>query len=125
MNYKTIIEEGIPLIKEWINEQSEEVKETENYKELKRVLREIIDEKDYSKDAYLDIQFVLKPFELLPLKIKRLFDTSTLDNYTSFIASRYFENIEDFINLELSTSKFQGNMTKFFYNPIPLTYKTR
>ena len=42
-----------------------------------------------------------------------------------FIASRHFETIDDFINLELSTSKYQGNMTKFHYNPISLTPITR
>ena len=41
-----------------------------------------------------------------------MFNISTLDNYCTFIASRHFENIDDFINLEMSTSKFNGNMTK-------------
>ena len=36
INYKHKIQEGIPLIKEWISNQSEELNQTENYKELKR-----------------------------------------------------------------------------------------
>ena len=48
-----------------------------------------------------------------------------LDLYTIFIASRHFTTIEDFINLEMSCSRYFGNMTKFHYNPIPLTPITR
>ena len=48
-----------------------------------------------------------------------------LDLYAIFIASRHFKTIDDFINLEMCSSKFQGNMTKFFYNPIALTPITR
>ena len=48
-----------------------------------------------------------------------------LDLYTIFIASRHFNTIEDYINLELCSSRFHGNMTKFFYNPIPLNTTTR
>ena len=43
-----------------------------------------------------------------------------LDLYAIFIASRWFDSIEDYINLEFVCSKYFGNMTKFFYNPIPL-----
>ena len=48
-----------------------------------------------------------------------------LDLYTAFIASRWFCTIDDFINLELCSSRFLGNMEKFHYNPIPLTKRTR
>ena len=48
-----------------------------------------------------------------------------LDLYTIFIASRHFTSIDDFINLELCCSRCYGNMTKFHYNPIPLTSTTR
>ena len=44
-----------------------------------------------------------------------------MDHYTIFIASRYFESLDDFINLELGVKRFYGNMTKFFYNPISLS----
>ena len=43
------------------------------------------------------------------------------DNYCIMIASKYFESIDDFINLELGCSRFLGNMTKFYFNPISLT----
>ena len=130
MNYQEIIPQGIQLIQEWIDyqEQSnqEEIKDSEDFRELRRVIQEIQHDQDYSKNSFLDIQFLLRPFEeQISLKIKRLFDLSRMDHYTMFIASRWFETIEDFINLEMCTRRFQGNMTKFFYNPIALTLNTR
>ena len=47
-----------------------------------------------------------------------------LDNYCIFIASRYFNSIEDFINLEKSGRRFRGNLEKFHYNPIAVDEKT-
>ena len=41
-------------------------------------------------------------------------------NYHLMIASKYFETIDDFINLELATPKARGNMEKFHFNPIAL-----
>ncbi|ELP94497.1 Ephrin type-A receptor 4A, putative, partial [Entamoeba invadens IP1] len=35
-----------------------------------------------------------------------------------------FSDIQDFVNLELVSKKYQDNMEKFNYNPIPLTKKT-
>ena len=119
------IQEGIPLIKEWIETKREEFKNNNDFSELQRVVTEIQNDQDFSKDAYEDIRYLLRPFEYIPLKIKRIFNIGTLDNYTMFIASRHFETIDDFINLELCTSRFNGNMTKFHYNPIPLTNTTR
>ena len=40
--------------------------------------------------------------------------------YQLMIASKYFETIDDFINLELATPKARGNMEKFHFNPIAL-----
>ena len=122
---KQRIQEGIPLIKKWIKLKRNEFEKNENFNELKRIINEIQKDQDYSKDAYEDIRHLLRSFEYLPLKIKRIFNIGTVDNYTIFITSRHFETIEDFINLELCTSKFYGNMTKFFYNPISLTKSTR
>ena len=126
MNYTEILQTGLPLINEWLNKQPEYITEKEEFKELQRVIKEIEEEQDFSKQSYLDIQFILKPFqEILPLKLKRIFNVSTMDQYTMFISSRYFETIDDHINLILSTSKYNQNLTKFFYNPISLTLKTR
>ena len=113
--------EGILLIKEWIKLKSQELEENENFIELIRVLNEIIKEKDLSENAYEDIRYLLRPFEYIPLSIKRIFNIGMMDLYTIFIASRHFNSINDFINLELCTRRFNGNMTKFHYNPISLS----
>ena len=42
-------------------------------------------------------------------------------NYCIFIAGRWFNSIDDYINLELGVKRFQLNLTKYYYNPIPLT----
>ena len=45
--------------------------------------------------------------------------------YQLMIASKFFEDINDFKNLEYATKKARGNMEKFHFNPIPLTKETR
>ena len=47
-----------------------------------------------------------------------------LDNYCIFIASRYFESLQDHINLVKVCKRLRGNMEKFHYNPITLDAKT-
>ncbi|ELP94603.1 hypothetical protein EIN_497730 [Entamoeba invadens IP1] len=49
---------------------------------------------------------------------------SGLSGYHIMIVSKYFETINDLINLELVCKKFDGNMEKFHFNPIPLNSKT-
>ena len=55
--------------------------------------------------------------------LKQIGNYGRMDNYTTFIGSRHFETLEDHNNLELSNSRFFGNMEKYFYNPVPLTIK--
>ena len=87
MEVKDCIKEGIPIIKEWIESKREEFEENDEFKELIRVVNEIEEDQDYSQMAYDDIRYLLRPFEYLPLKIKRLFNIATMDHYTMFIAS--------------------------------------
>ncbi|ELP83905.1 hypothetical protein EIN_440890 [Entamoeba invadens IP1] len=49
---------------------------------------------------------------------------SKLDSYNGMVVSKYFKDIEDFIRLEFVCKKYNGNMKKFHFNPIPLTCKT-
>ena len=121
---KIKIESCINKIKEWIMKQTEEMKGKEEMKEIERVIKEIEYEKDYSKESYEDIRYVLRPFEEIhPLEIKRLLNISMMDQYTMFITTRYFDTIEDHINLVLTTKRYELNITKFHYNPV--TSKTR
>ncbi|EDR26627.1 hypothetical protein EDI_295610 [Entamoeba dispar SAW760] len=41
------------------------------------------------------------------------------------ITSMYFDDIKDFINLEIGIKRFQGNMERFHFNPIPLNEHSR
>ncbi|EDR26487.1 hypothetical protein, conserved [Entamoeba dispar SAW760] len=41
------------------------------------------------------------------------------------IVSMYFNDINDFINLELGVKRFRGNMERFHFNPIPLNEYSR
>ncbi|GAT98975.1 leucine rich repeat protein bspa family [Entamoeba histolytica] len=41
------------------------------------------------------------------------------------IVSKYFEDINDFINLEMGIKRFEGNMERFHFNPIPLNQYSR
>ena len=48
-----------------------------------------------------------------------------LDSYSLMVVSKYFETIEDFINMELGIPKTKGNMEKFHFNPIALDQWSR
>ncbi|EDR26018.1 hypothetical protein EDI_331560 [Entamoeba dispar SAW760] len=41
------------------------------------------------------------------------------------ITSMYFDDIKDFINLEIGIKRFQGNIERFHFNPIPLNEYSR
>ncbi|EDR21926.1 hypothetical protein, conserved [Entamoeba dispar SAW760] len=41
------------------------------------------------------------------------------------ITSMFFDDIKDFINLEIGVKRFQGNMERFHFNPIPLNEYSR
>nr|BAN42490.1 hypothetical protein [Entamoeba invadens] len=47
-----------------------------------------------------------------------------LDSYHIMIVSQYFSMISDFINLETVCKKFYTNLSKFHFNPIPITHQT-
>ena len=51
--------------------------------------------------------------------------TGQCDNYCIYLASQYFEQIDDYINLAFGCKRFRCNLDRYFYNPIPLTKQTR
>ena len=55
------IQEGIPLIKEWIEVKRQEFENNDDFKELDRIIKDIQNERDYSNDAYEDIRYLLRP----------------------------------------------------------------
>ena len=66
-----IVKEGIVLIKQWIKTKREEFAESDDFKELVRVLTEIENENDYSHQAYEDIRYLLRPFPNISFHLKR------------------------------------------------------
>ena len=50
---------------------------------------------------------------------------SQLDNYCIFLASKYFNTIEDHINLPKVCKRLKLNIEKFHFNPLPLNERTR
>ena len=48
-----------------------------------------------------------------------------LDNYCIFISSQYFTTLQDHINLIQTCKRLELNMTKYHYNPISLSNKSR
>ena len=58
-------------------------------------------------------------------QITRMNKICQIDNYCLFLASKYFETIEDHINLVRVCKRMRLNMEKFHFNPFPLTHTTR
>ena len=48
-----------------------------------------------------------------------------IDPYSIMITSKYSETIDDFINLELCSPRFNNNLKKFHFNPISLNKKIK
>ena len=112
----------------WVNNEINsnfDFKNEEVLNELLDYLKKIKEEGNYSKESYEMIQSILRELDRVPLKMRRMFNASRMDNYTMYLSSMYFETIDDLINLEMMTSRFQGNITKFHFNPFPLTKTTR
>ncbi|EKE38633.1 hypothetical protein ENUP19_0347G0006 [Entamoeba nuttalli] len=50
---------------------------------------------------------------------------SQVDPYSMMIISKYFATIDDFKNIQMVNKKYSNLMSKFHYNPVSLTVKTR
>ena len=55
--------------------------------------------------------------ELIPAK------KGQCDNYCIFIASFYFETLQDHIHLAMSSKRFRLTMERYHFNPISLKQK--
>ena len=75
---------------------------------------------DYSSTKLNEIQSQLTCLQRSKLRLYQLDD-----NYCLYLSSMFFRTIDDFINLELSMKRMQGNLSKFFHNPIGITPQTR
>ena len=72
---------------------------------------------EYSENKMKEIQ------SQLTTKERSLYHLCQLDYYTIFISSRYFNSFDDYVNLELSSKRLLGNMTKFHYTVLETTRK--
>ena len=71
-------------------------------------------------------QQTIVTFEMMENEIPKHFTISqrnilklcNIDNYSLFIASRFFESIEDHVNLVQVSRRMRDNMDKYHYNPI-------
>lgn len=90
----------------------------ELFRQLQSVVENII------KKGYFDRQEVgemLKP----EASLCSLGLMNCLDHYTLFLASKFFQSIDDHKNFVMSSRRLLGNMEKFHYNPIALDKTTR
>ena len=76
--------------------------------------------KEYQIGRYNELISLFNCYERSKLKICQLEHA-----HYFYHISKWFTSIEDFINLELAVKKCKGNVSKFTYNPVPLTLKTR
>ena len=91
--------------------------------ELEEDVKIINQDEDYTEEKYNEIRNKYKERKKrleLTHSTSKILKLGCLNYYSMFIASRWFETIEDYINLELSTPKWKGNLLRFYYNPISL-----
>ena len=106
---------------EILNEIIEKIDEYNKYKTIiqNRTTLQIdntnsFDEREYNK---MITQFGFQ--ERTRLKL------SQLDNYCIFLASKYFDTIDDHINLLRVCKRLRCNLEKYHFNPIPMNETTR
>ena len=114
-------EEYLKFIRQ-IEKAKQIIYSTEN-NQLKSKAHLLNDIKDYnsfySKENYETLKHQFTCEERTELKLYKL------DNYSIFLSSKWFTEIDDFINLEMSCKQCNGNLDKFYFNPMPLTQETR
>ena len=76
------------------------------------------------KDELLTEETMNKKLRRFTMKERSKMKLYRLDNYCLFIASRYLNTLRDHINLTFVSKRLKGNMEKYHYNPISLTFET-
>ena len=111
---------------------NEIIKNKEHYEKCKYRLQRgctLLNKQNYLSSFNINENYDYKMMKNIKMKFstqeKEKMKLCHLDNYCIMIASKYFNCIDDFVNLEMGCKHFKGNMSKFHYNPIQLTPKTR
>ena len=76
------------------------------------------------QDIYKDDEFIKEISKRFNTTERSKMKMCKLDNYCLFIASRYFESLDDHINLVKTCKRMRFNMEKFHYNPTSLNSET-
>ena len=97
----------------------------EDIKEKEILGKETIEEIERNHHKIIrEEEFIEEIQNKMSLEGRRQLKICKLDNYCLFIASRYFETLEDHINLTFTTKRMRGNMEKYHYNPISVNSNT-
>ena len=88
---------------------------------MKRKIQKIYDSKQFNQESVNDVKQSILSIQSLSLETKKSFNNlfSRLTPICIFYTSKYFESIDDFINLEKSSKKWRGNCERFKIIPIP------
>ena len=104
----------------------------EMFKPYQRMIEEAINLSDSKKEILSGIKQSIDTEEKFQEEMIKNFSTRErskmklyrLDNYCLFIASRYFETLEDHLNFLEVSKRLQFNLEKFHYNPISVDSET-
>ena len=126
---KEIYEEQEELLIEIVENQNKYFYFKQQLERTKEVLRSLprnsIREKDYLLEMNPNESYTEDKMKEISMhfttKEKEKMKLYKLDNYCVMIAAKYFESIDDFMNLELGCKRYRGTIDKFHYNPIPIT----
>ena len=97
----------------------------ERAKEINPLAEKKLDQINMNNENIVhDDNFELELSKSLTLKERNVMKLCQLDNYCIFIASRYFNSLDDHINLVKVSKRMRGNMEKFHYNGISVDKKS-
>ena len=94
--------------------QSDNKSKEKKMKKLQKCIRKIYSEETFYQQ--ITLRFTTKERSQMKL--------TQLDNYCLFIASRYFNTLEDHQNFTFVCKRLKRNMEKFHYNPISVNQKS-
>ena len=103
-------------------ERSKQIMKTTNkqLQQKEHLLNNITDYNSfYTEEKWKKFKYQFTCKEKTELKLHHLDNT-----YCIFLASKYFNSIDDYKNIEMTCKQNQGNSEKFFYNPISITKET-
>ena len=110
---------------------NEILEKKELFKPYGRMIEEAIELSQSKRDILIETKEKVNTEETFQEEMVKKFSTSErtkmklyrLDNYCLFIASRFFDTLDDHINFVFVSKRLRLNMEKFHYNPIDIGSK--